>query len=109
MKSMTTAELLPPTTPEMGPDKVLDVRPIPCSTKHGLILRTWIALPVGDHFILLNGHDPIPLFYQFSAQWPGTFTWEHLANSPGECRVKITKLRSLATGLENAPTCCSGH
>ena len=38
----------------IGPDKVMDVRPIPCSVKHGLIIRTWLELPVDDHFILLR-------------------------------------------------------
>lgn len=81
----------------IGPDKVMDVRPIPCSIKHGLIIRNWLQLAVGDHFILLNDHDPVPLFYQFSAQWPGTFTWEHLVKGPAEYRVKITKLQPTLT------------
>jgi uncharacterized protein (DUF2249 family) len=89
-------------------DKVMDVRPIPCSIKHGLIVRTWLELPVGDHFILLNDHDPVPLYYQFSAQWPGAFTWEHLAKGPEEFRVKITKLKAAATVGETAE-CCGGH
>ena len=88
----------------VGADKVMDVRPIPCSIKHGLIIRTWLALPVGDHFILLNDHDPVPLYYQFSAQWPGAFTWDHLVKGPDEFRVKITKLKLMvdfapATGV----------
>ena len=31
----------------IGPDRVMDVRPIPCSIKHGLIIRTWTDLAVG--------------------------------------------------------------
>lgn len=93
----------------IGPDKVMDVRPIPCSVKHGLIIRTWLEMPVGDHFILLNDHDPVPLFYQFSAQWPGTFTWQHLEKGPDEVRVKITKLKPLAPVTEAVPECCGGH
>ena len=77
----------------IGPDRVMDVRAIPCSIKHGLIIRTFLELPVGDYFILVNGHDPVPLYYQFSAEWPETFTWEHLAPGPDEVRVKITKVR----------------
>ena len=90
----------------IGPDNVMDVRPIPCSIKHGLIIKTWIELPVGSHFILLNDHDPVPLFYQFSAQWPGTFTWQHLVKAPDEVRVKITKLRPLVSVAEAVPHCC---
>jgi len=79
----------------IGPDRVMDVRPIPCSIKHGLIIRNWLELAVGEHFILLNDHDPVPLYYQFAAQWPGAFTWDHLVKGPQEFRVKITKLRSV--------------
>jgi uncharacterized protein (DUF2249 family) len=93
----------------IGPDRVMDVRPIPCSIKHGLIIRTWLELPVGSYFILLNDHDPVPLWYQFSAQWPGTFTWEHLVKNSDEVRVKITKLRSLSHEAESVPHCCGGH
>jgi uncharacterized protein (DUF2249 family) len=93
----------------IGPDRVMDVRPIPCSIKHGLIIRTWLELAVGDHFILLNDHDPVPLFYQFSAQWPDTFTWEHLVNEPDEVRVKITKLRPAGTPTQITPGRCGGH
>ena len=93
----------------LGPDKVMDVRPIPCSIKHGLIIQTWLALPLGDHFILLNDHDPVPLYYQFSAQWPAAFTWEHLMKGPNEFRVKITKVKALATAVETASGCCGGH
>ena len=93
----------------IGPDKVMDVRPIPCSVKHGLIINTWLELPVGDHFILLNDHDPVPLYYQFSAQWPEMFTWEHLVKGPDQFRVKITKLKSLTKTSQATPSCCGGH
>ena len=93
----------------VGPDKVMDVRPIPCSIKHGLIIQTWLALPIGDHFVLLNDHDPVPLYYQFAAQWPGAFTWEHLVKGPVEYRVKITKLKGSIAEADKAPSCCGGH
>ena len=93
----------------IGPDRVMDVRPIPCSIKHGLIIRTWIDLAVGDHFILLNDHDPVPLFYQFAAQWPGAFTWEHLVKGPTEYRVKITKLRDVVDAGQMVTGSCGHH
>jgi uncharacterized protein (DUF2249 family) len=92
----------------IGPDKVMDVRPIPCAIKHGLIIRAWLDLAAGDHFILLNDHDPVPLYYQFSAQWPGAFTWERLAVGPEEFRVKITKLKAVA-GVEGISGACGNH
>ncbi len=76
----------------LGEDKVMDVRPIPCSIKHGLILKTWRELPVGDYFILLNDHDPVPLRYQFEAEFPGAVKWEYVERGPADFRVKLTKL-----------------
>jgi len=98
-------------TPEnlIGPDKVMDVRAIPCSIKHGLILRTWFELPVGDHFILRNDHDPARMRDQLAAQWPGTFTWEHLVQGPDEFRIKITKLKPLGEPAVSMATSCEGH
>jgi uncharacterized protein (DUF2249 family) len=86
----------------------MDVRTIPCSIKHGLIIKQWLELPVGDHFVLLNDHDPVPLRYQFAAQWPDAFSWQHLVKSPDEVRVKITKLKASAPAAE-VVECCGGH
>ena len=97
------------TLPTLDAGQVLDVRPIPCSIKHKLIIQQWLDLPVGDHFILFNDHDPVPLRYQFAAQWPDTFTWEHLVNIPGEARVKITKLKAVGDSAEPVATACGGH
>ena len=99
-----------PTEFIIGADKVMDVRPIPCSIKHGLILKTWRELPVGDHFILLNDHDPVPLRYQFEAEFPETFTWEYLERGPEDFRVRLTKLKELPAAVETGKSYgCSGH
>ena len=93
----------------LGPDRVLDVRTLPCTTKHGLILHTWQALPAGDHFILWNNHDPVRLREQFAVQWPGTFTWEHQSQAPEEVRIKITKLKPLGEPAVPVAMSCGGH
>ena len=69
-----------------------DVRVIPCRQKHALIFARWAELPVGSHFVLVNDHDPVPLYYQFAAQFPGAFNWEYLVEGPSEFQVKITRL-----------------
>jgi uncharacterized protein (DUF2249 family) len=73
-----------------------DVREIPCRVKHAQILQRWSDLPVRQHFVLINDHDPIPLYYQFAAQFPGAFEWEYLVRGPDEFQVKITKLAAVA-------------
>ena len=80
---------------------MLDVREIPCSIKHGLIIQTFVDLNVGEHFILRNGHDPVPLRYQFEAEFPDSFTWEHVHNLPGDVAVKITKVKLALAGMPN--------
>jgi uncharacterized protein (DUF2249 family) len=83
-------------------NKVLDVREIPCSVKHGLILSTWFKLPVGDYFILVNDHNPVPLRYQFQAEFGDSVKWEYLGEGVDEFRVKISKLAEVrAVELES--------
>jgi uncharacterized protein (DUF2249 family) len=81
-----------------------DVRTIPCRVKHGQIFERWAALPVGGHFVLINDHDPVPLYYQFAGQFPGAFNWEYLQPEADEFRVKITRLAaSPAFGVPPPP------
>jgi uncharacterized protein (DUF2249 family) len=92
----------------VGPDKVMDVRPIPCSIKHSLIMKTWYQLPVGDYFILLNDHDPVPLRYQFQAQFGNALGWEYIEQGPEDFRVKISKLAPVVQ-VDLASPCGSGN
>jgi uncharacterized protein (DUF2249 family) len=92
----------------IGADRVMDVRSIPCAIKHGLVLKTWLALSAGEHFILWNDHDPAGLRDQFAAQWPESFTWQYLAQGPAEFRVKITKLNALGEPRVPIATTCRG-
>ncbi len=90
-------------------NKVMDVRPIPCSIKHGLIIRTWMELPVGDYFILLNDHDPVPLYYQFTAEFGDAVRWEYVGRGPDDFRVKISKVKALDGVPTSSPVDCCGH
>jgi uncharacterized protein (DUF2249 family) len=96
-------------TPQIGSDRMLDVRETPCSIKHGLIIQTFLDLAVGDHFILRNGHDPVPLHYQFDAEFPGAFTWDYVHQQPEDVAVKITKIQALRARADDVPHCCGGH
>lgn len=84
---------------------LFDVRAIPCRVKHAQIFQRWLDLPVGAHFVLLNDHDPVPLRFQFEAQFPGAVRWEYLEQGPDDFRVKLTKLAPTTTpaGYKPAP------
>ncbi len=68
---------------------ILDVRPIPPPQKHPMIFQTFESLSSGQSFILVNDHDPKPLYYQFVHEHEGQFTWEYLEQGPETWRVQI--------------------
>ena len=67
----------------------LDVRQTPPAHRHPLIFQTFEALRPGEVLILLNDHDPKPLYYQFKFEREGQFTWDYLEQGPEVWRVRI--------------------
>lgn len=92
------------TTPATNDPAFFDVRVISCREKHALIFQRWAALAVGEYFVLVNDHDPVPLYYQFAAQFPDAFTWEYLVEGPEEFQVKITRTAATAPIEVRPPT-----
>lgn len=72
-----------------GPDHELDVRSEPPIRRHDLIFQTYAATASGAAFVLVNDHDPKPLFYQFQAEEAGKFSWDYLESGPEVWRVRI--------------------
>jgi uncharacterized protein (DUF2249 family) len=70
---------------------VVDVRAVAPAQRHPLIFGTFEDLAAGQSFILVNDHDPKPLYYQFQAERTGQFTWEYLEQGPEAWRVRIGK------------------
>ncbi len=75
-----------------APDEVLDVRTIPPRGRHELIFATFEGLAPGTAFVLVNDHDPKPLFYQFSAEHAGLFSWDYLEKGPETWQVRIARI-----------------
>ncbi|HEY0721975.1 MAG TPA: DUF2249 domain-containing protein [Gammaproteobacteria bacterium] len=73
-------------------DTTIDVRTIPPRERHPLIFSTFAGLAVGKSFLLVNDHDPKPLYYQFQAEMPARFGWDYLEAGPDVWRVSITKV-----------------
>ena len=67
----------------------LDVRQVSHAQRHGLIFTAYRALRPGRGFVLVNDHDPLPLRYQFEAQYAGEYTWDYLEAGPKAWRVRI--------------------
>lgn len=76
---------------EATDENTLDVRPIPPKDKHPTIFDRFDELAPGEHFVIVNDHDPKPLYYQFEAERPGEMAWEYLEEGPEVWRVRLTK------------------
>lgn len=102
----------PSLDPAADPALTFDVRLLPGREKHARIFQRWLDLPVGGFFVLLNDHDPVPLYYQFEAQFRGAFTWRYLQEGPEEFRVQITKTAEVSAPAPRPigalPTVASG-
>lgn len=73
-------------------DQVVDLRPMLARERHALIFRELDRLDVGDWLILINDHDPKPLYYQVQAERPGAFAWDSQPINAVEWRVQIQRL-----------------
>lgn len=71
--------------------QTVDVRTIVPRERHPLIFNTFDALQPGEAFLLVNDHDPKPLYYQFSAERQGQFSWEYLERGPETWQVRVGK------------------
>lgn len=82
----------------MSENNVLDIRTIPPMHRHPLIFERFEALGPGESFVLVNDHNPKPLFYQFQAELTGQFTWEYLEEGPQAWRVRLGRAVDGANG-----------
>jgi len=73
-------------------DTELDVREHPPARRHELIFQAYDGLDRGEGFVLVNDHDPEPLYHQFSAKEGPEFHWQYRRKAPGEFRVVVGKL-----------------
>jgi uncharacterized protein (DUF2249 family) len=69
----------------------LDVRDMPPAQRHEQIFDAYDELEPGTGFVLVNDHDPKPLYHQFDAEAGPEFHWEYRLRDPSEFRVLIGK------------------
>jgi uncharacterized protein (DUF2249 family) len=71
---------------------LIDVRALIPMQRHQKILQLVDELMPGDAFVLVNDHDPKPLYYQLEAEHPQQFSWTYLESGPEVWRVLIGKI-----------------
>lgn len=73
---------------------VPDLQP---ALKHPTIFRKFDSLKEGESFVIINDHDPKPLYYQLLAERGNIFSWEYLEQGPEVWKVHLKK-NDAATG-----------
>jgi len=68
-----------------------DVRTMFPPERHSAIHERFDALSLGDAFVLVNDHDPKPLYYEMRSTRGATFEWTYLQRGPQEWAVEIRK------------------
>ncbi|WP_277542955.1 DUF2249 domain-containing protein [Haloarcula laminariae] len=68
-----------------------DVRELPPAQRHERIFEAYSELDTGTGFVLVNDHDPKPLYHQFDAEAGPEFRWAYRQREPDEFRVLIGK------------------
>lgn len=75
---------------------VVDVRTLVPADRHRKIFQLVNELAPSASFVLVNDHDPKPLYYQLEAEYPKQFSWDYLERGPEVWRVEIGKLAASA-------------
>jgi regulator of cell morphogenesis and NO signaling len=59
--------------------------------KHPTILKKFDDLKKNEAFLLINDHDPIPLYYEMKAEKGDIFEWKKIEDGPEVWKVEIKK------------------
>ncbi|MGE5165120.1 MAG: DUF2249 domain-containing protein [Sphingobacteriales bacterium] len=79
------------TNTQLSVGSIIDVRSIIPRERHSLIFNTFQRLEPSHAFVLVNDHDPKPLYYHFQAEHQGRFGWDYLEKGPDVWRVVISR------------------
>lgn len=72
--------------------KIIKAPEYPPQMKHKVIFETFDGLAQGEALLLINDHDPRPLYFQFQATRANQFSWEYVEQGPLQFQVKIGKM-----------------
>ncbi|MGB3536569.1 MAG: DUF2249 domain-containing protein [Mesorhizobium sp.] len=81
-----------PQTQSASTASEIDVRSLVPAQRHAKIFELVGQLIPGGSFVLVNDHDPKPLYYQLEAEHPQQFSWTYLERGPQVWRVEIGRM-----------------
>ncbi|OJU25186.1 MAG: hemerythrin [Nitrobacter sp. 62-13] len=69
----------------------IDFRNLSPAQRHTKAFQIVGDLRAGESFVLVNDHDPMPLYSQIQASHPDEFSWTYLKQGPSVWKVEIAK------------------
>lgn len=81
-----------------------DVRDLIPQRRHEVLLDTFDRLGPGEGFVLVNDHDPKPLYYELRSMHGDVIEWEYGSRESGEWRVEIVKTDASRANNEDVIT-----
>ncbi|MBE2213738.1 MAG: DUF2249 domain-containing protein [Opitutaceae bacterium] len=89
------------TTSTQSAEDIFDARELTCDIKRPAVIDRCVNLPVGSSFVLINGHDPVPLRAFLDGQFPGCFRWEHVPGLVDDdaVAIRVSKVGSPVDGF----------
>ena len=76
----------------MASETTIDVRNMVPRERHPKIFATFDSIKAGYAILLINDHDPKPLFYQMQAEREGQVAWIPQEEGPERWVVRIEKV-----------------
>lgn len=70
---------------------IIDVPTIEPRLKHPTIFDRFDEMAEGNSLMIVNDHDPKPVYYQLLGERGNIFKWEYLEQGPEVWKVRITK------------------
>ncbi len=87
----------------MATETTIDVRSMVPRERHPRIFATFDSIAAGDAILLINDHDPKPLFYQFQAERTGQVAWTPQEQGPERWVIRIEKTADAPTTAATPP------
>lgn len=89
------------TTSTEATEEIFDARELTCDEKRPAVIDRCVSLPVGRSFVLVNGHDPVPLRAFLDREFPGCFRWDHVPGRADEesVAIRVTKIGAPVDGF----------
>ncbi len=72
-------------------EKIINVQEIEPRLRHQTIFDVFNTLTEGEHLIIHNDHDPMPVYYQLMNLRGNIFSWEYLQRGPEWWDIKVTR------------------